>query len=307
MLRTSSLLAPLAGALLIASPAIGQTDDRPGSHQRYAHDRNADDGEDARQGARYADRDDYRNAVPDEAGESESYAIESRRPDEHVEHVAREEEGVRPRPGAYPAAPVHWNDRDQRADAPTAYRPDPSQPAAWPQREQRPPTGAEGTGMSPVTPARAMGGAYSVPRRNYSPAEAIWHVRAALNVAALGCRDANEARTVAAYNGLLSSRRAALAAADARTKALYRARFGGRWQYMHDTAMTKLYNFFAQPPAHDGFCRVARQILDEAQTVPDAAFAMFANDALMRLEAPFTDRQNDAHRAPQESWQGATS
>jgi hypothetical protein len=133
-----------------------------------------------------------------------------------------------------------------------------------------------------------MGGTHPAPRRGHSSAEAIWHVRAALNVAALNCRDANESRTVAAYNGMLSARRATLAAADTQTKALYRARFGGRWQNEHDTAMTRLYNFFAQPPAHDDFCRVAEQVLDEAQTVSDAAFADFADDALARLEAPFT-------------------
>ena len=157
--------------------------------------------------------------------------------------------------------------------------------------------------------ARAMGGAHSPPGRDYSSAEAIWHVRAALNVAALNCRDANEAHTVAAYNGMLSTRRATLAAADTQTKALYRARFGGAWQNMHDTAMTRLYNFFAQPPAHDDFCQVAEQILDEEQLVPGAAFADFANDALARLEAPFSDwnRRADAYHASPGIRQGATS
>jgi hypothetical protein len=108
---------------------------------------------------------------------------------------------------------------------------------------------------------------------------------------------------------MLSARRATLAAADAQTKALYRIRFGDRWQNMHDTAMTKLYNFFAQPSAHDDFCQIAEQILDEAQTVPDAAFSAFANDALARLEAPFIvlQRQANGYRASQGSWHGATS
>jgi hypothetical protein len=409
VLRTS-LFAPLAGALLFASPAIGQRDNGPGAYQRNADDRNAQDEEDAQQGTasqerdrytyqRDGNRDNYRNAYRrddsyrrddyrdtdrdayrrddyrdtnrdayrrddyrdtnrdayrrnDDRGaarngdeESESYTVEPDRtespvardtyrrerpvaqqrhdldrqagdrfiyPPETNRNATEEQASDPPQSDAYPAATVRWDDRAQGADAPTTSRSEPLRPdreQVLPQDEVTPPVGTEGTETTPLTPDRAVGITPSASRSDYSSAEAIWHVRAALNVAALNCRDANEAHTVAAYNGMLSARRETLAAADTQTKALFRARFGEGWQNMHDTAMTKLYNFFARPPAHDDFCQVAEQILDEAQVVPDAAFAAFANDALARLEAPFSDwnRRADAYRASPGIRQGATS
>ena len=300
MLRTS-LFAPLAGAFLVASPAVGQVDNRPGAYQPYAEDE-----QDAQQRDRYAYprgdyRDDYRDAVRDQDEASDSYTVEPDRTESPVarDYYQRERPVARRRfddrsdmdreqdtKYAYPPTTSRWDDRDQGADAPATNRSEPfrsDREEALPQDEVMPPAGTDEAG-TPLTPARAMSS-------NFSSAEAIWHVRGALNVAALGCRDAKDARTVSAYNGMLSARRATLAAADAQTKALYRIRFGGRWQNMHDTAMTKLYNFFAQPPAHDDFCRVARQVLYEEQWVPDAIFATFANDALARLEAPFYSRR----------------
>lgn len=149
-------------------------------------------------------------------------------------------------------------------------------------------------------PARDRRGNYVTINSRLSRDEASWHVRAALNVAALGCRDGAEAETVAAYNRLLRRQRRPLAAADARMKRAYRARHGAKWKVEHDRRMTRVYNFFAQPIAHAAFCSVARDVLVRANAVRPRRFGRFAIQALPRLEAPFTAyyRKYEAYRMP---------
>jgi hypothetical protein len=138
-----------------------------------------------------------------------------------------------------------------------------------------------------VAPARDADGAYATPNRKLTADEATWHMRVALNVAALGCRDAEEAATVASYNLMLAEKKEALTAAGDGMAAAYRERFGAAWQARHDDNMTRLYNFWAQPPAHKGFCAAARQVLREVATVEPGALQGYATSALATLEAPF--------------------
>lgn len=163
-----------------------------------------------------------------------------------------------------------------------------------------------GSTPSQLIPAVAGDGRYATINHGISREQTAWHVRAALNVAALGCRDEAERETVAAYNAMLGRHKAPLAAADSAVKAQYRARYGAGWDSRHDRDMTRVYNFFAQPPAQTGFCRVARDVLAEAGLVRPDQFAAFAADALPRLEAPFTDfyRDFDAWRIADRAWQG---
>jgi hypothetical protein len=172
--------------------------------------------------------------------------------------------------------------------------------------EEARPLPPAGSAPNQLIPAVAADGRYDTVNHGISLEQAEWHVRAALNVAALGCRDAAERETIAAYNALLGRHKAPLAAADAAVKAQYRMRYGAGWDSQHDRDMTKVYNFFAQPPAQPGFCRVARDVLDEAGRVAPEQFAAFAADALPRLEAPFTDfyRDYDAWRVADRAWRG---
>lgn len=180
---------------------------------------------------------------------------------------------------------------------------------AWPAdaglTREAPPAPPAGASPNQLIPMRDAEGNYVTPNQKLSRDETSWHVRAALNVAALGCRDATELETVAAYNRLLRQQRATLAAADAGVKSLYRARLGTGWESAHDRQMTRVYNFFAQPTAHDGFCLAARAVLAEIDSVAPAQFADFAAGALPRLEAPFTAfyREYDAYRTAYAAWQ----
>ncbi|WP_267394727.1 hypothetical protein [Sphingomonas sp. GC_Shp_1] len=137
-------------------------------------------------------------------------------------------------------------------------------------------------------PALLADGHYATPNRNLSAAGSVWHLRAALNVAALACRGTDEAAIIAGYNALLAREKAPLALAQTSYAAEYKVG-GGDWQDRYDDQMTRLYNFFSQSPARDGFCAAAATTLADSTTVDAAAFPAFAATRLAVLEQPFTD------------------
>jgi hypothetical protein len=141
-------------------------------------------------------------------------------------------------------------------------------------------------------PAAAQTFKPAVVAASVSPLENLWHLRAALNVAALGCRDADETTTIAAYNALIHNQTAALAAASAAVGAHYKAQYGAAWQDALDRDMTRLYNYFAQPAAQGEFCGTAKAVLAQVATVDPAKLADFAVEQLPVLEAPFSHRSD---------------
>ena len=149
-----------------------------------------------------------------------------------------------------------------------------------------------------IIPVRLPDGDYATPNRNLSSAASVWHLRAALNVAALACRGADEATIIADYNALLAREKKPLATAEASYAAEFKAA-GGDWRDRYDDGMTRLYNFFSQDPAREGFCAAAATTLADAAFVDDAGLPAFAAGRLAVLEKPFTDfyRAYDAWRA----------
>jgi hypothetical protein len=159
-----------------------------------------------------------------------------------------------------------------------------------------------------VPPPLAPDGRYRTINYGIDPIQTEWHVRAALNVAAIGCRGAGDSALVDAYNAMLTGQKAELAKANSTVEAKFRAA-GGDWQSAHDAYMTRLYNFFSQPAAKAAFCAAADQIAPQA-VAPIGGFQAFAAQALPQLEAPFLDtfRQVDAYKLALAQWQaGATT
>jgi hypothetical protein len=142
-------------------------------------------------------------------------------------------------------------------------------------------------------PAAAQTFKPAVVSTTISPLESLWHLRAALNVAALGCRDADEATTIAEYNALIHNQTAALAAASAAVDARYRAQYGAKWQDMLDRDMTRLYNYYAQPAAQAEFCTTAKTALAQVATVGSAQLADYAVTEMPALDAPFWSPPQD--------------
>lgn len=156
-----------------------------------------------------------------------------------------------------------------------------TRPSAPPQQEARPvprPQPPAGAAASLKLPPGDGNGGYRTINSGIGDEEAAWHVRSALNVAALSCGGTLPAD----YNALLSRHKTALAKA-------YKAEAAGhRGNAAMDGHVTQIYNYFAQPPAQAGFCAAAADVAREARTVAPAGFDAFAVTALPRLEAPFT-------------------
>jgi hypothetical protein len=157
-----------------------------------------------------------------------------------------------------------------------------------------PPATATPVRQAPVPPGGALpnltlpesdgSGGFRTMNSGIAPAEAVWHVRSALNVAAMACDD----RTIVAnYNALLKRQKSVFAVAyQAETR-----RFGS--VAAMDGHMTKLYNFFAQPPVQRGFCASASRVAAEAQSVSGPQFEGFAAGAITRMDQAFQDFYRD--------------
>lgn len=153
-----------------------------------------------------------------------------------------------------------------------------------------------GSAANITLPPQLADGSFDTPNRALGEASQLWHLRAALNVAALRC---NDQALVDAYNGFVRANAKVLAKAHdgAMAAAGGQAAFDGR--------MTKLYNYFALPPVQDAFCAAATQIATEAATTPATELQRLATLGLPVLDAPFTNffQRYAAYRADLAAWQ----
>ncbi|PJI89207.1 hypothetical protein DAH55_03125 [Sphingomonas koreensis] len=161
------------------------------------------------------------------------------------------------------------------------------------------PTPPDGAAAGLTIPARLADGSYASPNRDLSASGAIWHLRAAFNVAALSCPDTS---LVPAYNKLLNTQRQTLAAAH---RALA-AEHGGMAAF--DPAMTRLYNYFAQPPVLARFCAQAGPLLHQAAALAPGAIGGFAGTAITAIDRPFGEfyARYDAYRADLVAWRAGS-
>ena len=150
------------------------------------------------------------------------------------------------------------------------------------------PTLPKGAPPTIVIPVALADGTYPTPNRNLTTSAKVWHLRAALNVAALACRGPQELTIVAGYNALLLAQKPVLAKAEATYASEYKSG-GGDWQDRYDDSMTRLYNFFSQSPARDEFCAAAGTVLAQSTGLTAEALPAFAAQNLPVLERPFTD------------------
>lgn len=147
-----------------------------------------------------------------------------------------------------------------------------------------------------ILPAKLPDGTYITVNHNVSKAASVWHMRSAFNVAVFGCPDSTALSP--RYNQFLKSHATPLKRAYSSLTAEFRGR-------NLDQALTRVYNFFAQPPAQDGFCAAAALMLDQALTTKPADLEAFAVTALSALDAPFTDFYGayESYRIALADWQ----
>ncbi|MFS0736240.1 SPOR domain-containing protein [Sphingomonas sp. 1P06PA] len=154
----------------------------------------------------------------------------------------------------------------------------------------------------PSLPPEDGAGGFRTINSGLDTTEALWHLRSALNVAALNCDAATAPGLVAGYNALLKDRRSILAKAYAAEQ----RRFSDPRAL--DLHMTRLYNYFAQPGGTRGFCPVASAVAEEARATAPGALPAFAGSAINRLDAPFQDhyRRWRDYRVALAAWRAGT-
>ncbi|HCF24076.1 MULTISPECIES: hypothetical protein [unclassified Novosphingobium] len=139
-------------------------------------------------------------------------------------------------------------------------------------------------------PHRQVNGGYSLPPRATSappptqamrpapqvePSEAVWHLRAGLNVAALSCRGSGRTPVAAHYARLLSHHKALLAQAYSNEQRRY-----GKGLDRHQT---QLYNRFSNQRNPAKFCSTAASVAREAGAMDSPSLARNASGLLGRI------------------------
>lgn len=138
-------------------------------------------------------------------------------------------------------------------------------------------------------PAPLADGSYPTPSQGLSAQGAVWHLRVALNVAALACRGSAGDAIATRYNALLNGRRAAFAGAQDAVFKEMRAGEAKDARDAWDDAMTRLYNHYALAPARNGFCAAADRVLNALPGVAADGLAGYAPAGLAELDRPFVD------------------
>lgn len=158
-------------------------------------------------------------------------------------------------------------------------------PAVVPTVRPVPPDNAA-AGMS--IPEKDADGKYQTANRGVTSNTALWHVRMALNVAALNC-DKYGPTARNQYNQILAMHKATLAGANAAVDRNYSVAYGSAAVGSRERLNTVVYNFFALPPVIKNFCPVAVTVGAKMMTIPSTQLLLQAPALLAELEKPFQD------------------
>jgi hypothetical protein len=108
--------------------------------------------------------------------------------------------------------------------------------------------------------------------------EAVWSVRAGLNVAALSCRGRGRQPVAGDYAKMLARHRALL-------DTVYRQEQARQGARAFDRQQTRIYNIFANQASPARFCGAASSVAHRANGLDSAAFALAAPHMLGELKA----------------------
>ncbi|NRD89102.1 hypothetical protein C8024_06035 [Sphingopyxis sp. BSNA05] len=167
--------------------------------------------------------------------------------------------------------------------------PPPPAPVVQPQYTPRAPTPPFGASHLSIVPALRADGLRETINRDLGPLETLWHVRAALNVAALSCTGPLYDRLVDDYNAFIKNNSASLRNANNAIIRKFQRDVGSGYKTEHDRHQTQLYNYWSFSPLRRPFCDQAVQISQRAIVTKSADLNLFAEQALPELEKPFTD------------------
>lgn len=154
-----------------------------------------------------------------------------------------------------------------------------------------------------IPPADATGLRVSV-NRNITPAQMVWNLRSAYNVAALNCRAPQHAEIVPNYRAFLKAHDKVLGKANKAVDSEFKGRYGSAFIVPRERYMTEVYNHFALPPTMDEFCTAVLAVSRDSLVVKPAELEAFAQRSLPSIEVVFDDfyRRYDAYRTALAAW-----
>lgn len=150
------------------------------------------------------------------------------------------------------------------------------------------PTPPDNAAEGMAIPEKDENGKFLTANRGTTANTALWHVRMALNVAALNC-DKYGSTARDQYNQLLAVHKAMLASANAAVDRNYKAAYGNAALQSRERLNTIVYNFFALPPVIKNFCPVAVTVGAKMLLMPSTQLLVEAPTLLAELEKPFQD------------------
>lgn len=145
-------------------------------------------------------------------------------------------------------------------------------------------------------PPRDARGEYATPNRELTGHDAFWNLRIALNVAAIGCRHPGSLQLIADYNGIVARHGGLIRSAETAVIARLGRETDGNGIAARDRTSTKLFNYFAQPPAQKQFCQVAGSIARQVNGMDSSAAVTMAPAMLAQIDQPFVDFYNEYAR-----------
>jgi hypothetical protein len=137
-------------------------------------------------------------------------------------------------------------------------------------------------------PDKRKDGTYVTPNFEMTDAAAVWHLRAAFNVAALACDNAGGG-VLDGYNAWLIAHRPVLDAAVKQYMHEWEITGWGDWENAYESNQTRIYNFYSQSTIRVAFCAAARTEIGKMGAVADADLPTYARGALARIDKPFID------------------
>lgn len=138
-----------------------------------------------------------------------------------------------------------------------------------------------------IPPAKGIDGVRHTVNYQITPAQTLWNLRSAYNVAALACLRPEHAGILTNYKAFLKANAKTLALANRTVDAEYRARFGPKFIKPREAYMTQVYNFYALPPTVPQFCDAALAMSSEAATTTPKMLSEFAALQLPKIDMVF--------------------
>lgn len=137
-----------------------------------------------------------------------------------------------------------------------------------------------------------------------SPAQTVWNLRSAYNVAALNCLKPEHADILVGYKKFLTVHKKGLTTANRTVDTEFKKRHGTSWIRPREAYMTQVYNYYAFPPTLERFCDAALVMARESMTVKPAELTAFSTRNLGMLDTVFEGffRSYEQYRADAAAW-----